>query len=146
MYGSNFSLGMNLFYDIIRKTAAIMSKCSEYDVFGYEKHHFLKKDSPSGTARKICDIILEEMPTKKTAQFDKLERKILAEELHFASIRGGAVPGTHAVEFDSLADTIELKHTARNRNGFAMGALKAANWIADKKGVYQFETIFSELL
>jgi 4-hydroxy-tetrahydrodipicolinate reductase len=146
IYGSNFSLGMNIFYHILQNTAQLMQKCPEYDVFGYEMHHRLKKDSPSGTAKKICEILQKEIPQKTITQFDKVDRRILPHELHFASIRGGAIPGTHAVEFDSFADTIEIKHTARNRNGFAIGALKAANWISGRKGVYQFEDIFLELL
>jgi 4-hydroxy-tetrahydrodipicolinate reductase len=146
IYGSNFSLGMNLFYHIIQNSANIMQKCPEYDVFGYEIHHRLKKDSPSGTAKKICNIIQAEIPDKSAFEYDRINRKIEANELHFASIRGGAVPGTHSVQFDSFADTIELKHTARNRNGFAVGALKAALWIVERKGFYQFESIFLELL
>jgi 4-hydroxy-tetrahydrodipicolinate reductase len=78
--------------------------------------------------------------------YDRLERKISADELHFASIRAGAIPGTHTVGFDSEADTIELTHRARNRSGFAMGALQAAKWMLGKRGVYSINEMIEEML
>jgi len=146
VYAGNFSLGMNLFFLITEYCSKIMSKAEIYDVFGYELHHKKKADSPSGTARELAEIILSNFPAKKTAQFDRLNRKISEDEFHFASIRGGSIPGTHIIGFDSPFDTIELKHTARNREGFAVGALKAAHWIKDKKGVFEFQEIFNEIL
>ena len=146
IYGSNFSLGMNMFFMIIEQTAKIMNNSNDYDVFGYEMHHQKKVDSPSGTAKKISDIILANITSKELAQYDKLDRKILKEEFHFSSIRGGSVPGIHTVCFDSPADTIELKHTARNREGLALGAIKAAHWIKNKTGFYEFSSVFSEIL
>ena len=146
VYGGNFSLGMNLFFLITGYCAKVISRAESYDVFGYELHHNKKADSPSGTAKELAEIILSHFPARKTAQFDRLERRIREDEFHFASIRGGFIPGTHKVGFDSPFDTIELKHTARSREGFAVGALKAAHWIKDKQGVYEFQDIFSELL
>ncbi len=75
-----------------------------------------------------------------------LNRQPEFDELHFASIRGGTIPGTHVIGFDSFADTIEIKHTARNREGFAAGALFAAQWISNMSGFYSFRTIFGEIL
>ncbi|MCD4820041.1 MAG: 4-hydroxy-tetrahydrodipicolinate reductase [Candidatus Cloacimonetes bacterium] len=146
IYGSNFSLGMNLFFKIVEQTTQIMNNSNDYDVFGYEIHHHKKVDSPSGTAKQISNIILENIKNKNIAQYEKLDRKIHNEEFHFSSIRGGNVPGIHSICFDSPADTIELKHTARNREGLALGALKAAHWIKNKTGLYEFSSVFSEIL
>ncbi len=146
IYGSNFSVGMNLFYSIIESTAKLMNKAEDYDLQGLEIHHRQKKDSPSGTAKILSDIILKNIDRKTKSQFDRLERKIEKEEFHFASIRFGDVPGTHSISFDSEADTIELKHTARNRNGLVTGAIKAAKWIKNKKGFYNFTDKLNEII
>ena len=146
VYGSNFSLGMNLFFSIVDTTTKLMNHVNDYDVFGLEMHHNKKKDSPSGTAEILSDIVLKNYENKKIAQFDRVNRKIKDNEFHFASIRAGNIPGTHMIGFDSNADSIELKHTARNRKGFALGALKAACWIKDKKGIYNFRENFPEII
>ncbi|MCX6799130.1 MAG: 4-hydroxy-tetrahydrodipicolinate reductase [Candidatus Diapherotrites archaeon] len=146
VYAGNFSIGVNAFYRIVEKAAEIMDSLPEYDVFGVEFHHNAKKDSPSGTAKSIEKILLEKIRRKKSVVEQKLDRKIAPEELHFASVRGGSVPGTHAVYFDCSADTIELKHTARSREGFALGAVKAAEWINGKKGFYGIEDMMRELV
>ncbi len=138
IYGSNLSIGMNLFYEIVEVAARDFSAYREYDVFGYELHHRQKADSPSGTARELSGILLEAGLGKSSAQYDKLDRRIDPGELHFASVRAGFVPGTHVVCFDSEADTVELTHRVRNRSGFALGALKAAHWIAGKQGLHTF--------
>ncbi len=138
LYGSNLSIGMNLFYEIVAKAARVFSLYDEYDVFGLEQHHRQKADSPSGTARELGQILLDEMENKKSLQYGKPDGKIEATELHFASVRAGWIPGTHTVGFDSEADTIELTHRARNRSGFAIGALRAAMWVKDKKGMFSF--------
>jgi len=126
IYASNFSIGVNVFFKIVENAASIMNNLTEYDVFCLEMHHKNKKDSPSGTAKSIESLLLEKIGRKKKAVEEKLNREIAGNEMHVASVRGGSVPGTHSVFFDSSADTIELKHTARNRNGFALGALQAA--------------------
>lgn len=136
IYSSNFSIGVNVYFRIIEEAAKLFNKVDAYDVYGFEEHHNQKVDSPSGTAKTAADILLRNIERKKKAVYDKLDRKIEPDELHFASIRAGSIPGTHAVGFDSEADTIELKHTARNRSGFAAGALMAAEWIQGKRGFY----------
>lgn len=146
IYASNFSLGVNIFYKIIENAAKIMNSVNEYDVFVNEWHHKGKKDSPSGTALSIGSILLKNLDRKKTIITDKLDRAPLAEELHLSSTRGGSIPGTHAVYFDSDADTIELKHTARNRQGFALGALKCSKWIYGKKGLFAVEDWINDIL
>jgi 4-hydroxy-tetrahydrodipicolinate reductase len=138
VYGSNLSIGMNLFYEIVEKTAQEFSKYDAYDVYGLELHHRQKADSPSGTAKELGSILLKIFDAKTNLLDNKAEGKIKPEELHFASVRAGFIPGTHTVGFDSEADTIELTHRARNRSGFALGALKASLWIQDKKGFYSF--------
>ncbi|MCB5231354.1 MAG: 4-hydroxy-tetrahydrodipicolinate reductase [Candidatus Cloacimonas sp.] len=146
IYASNFSIGMNLFFLFAEKASRLVGPLGVYDVFGYELHHRHKVDSPSGTAKDLAEILRGNFPNKKSVVYDKLDRKIEESELHFASVRGGNFPGTHVFGFDSPFDTIEVKHTARNREGFAIGALKAAQWIKDREGVFEFQDIFSELL
>jgi len=127
IYASNFSIGVNIFFRIVENAARLMNKVDAYDVYGYELHHNKKLDSPSGTAKSIEKILINNITRKK--------------EVPFASVRSGSIPGTHVVGFDSSADTIELKHTARNREGFALGAIMAAEWINGKKGFYDINDI-----
>ncbi len=146
IYGSNYSIGMNLFYHIIENAARMIGSIPEYDCWGLEKHHQFKIDSPSGTAKVISKIILDNIEQKTTAQYDKVDRKIKPEEFHFASVRSGRIPGEHSIGFDSEADSIEIKHTARNRNGLALGAIKAGLWILDKEGLFDFKDIFKDIV
>ncbi|OQX70567.1 MAG: 4-hydroxy-tetrahydrodipicolinate reductase [Candidatus Cloacimonas sp. 4484_275] len=146
VYGSNFSIGMNAFFEITEFAANLFDKLTEYDVFGFELHHNRKVDSPSGTAKILSEIVLKNMERKNRFQFDRVNRKIEADEFHFASIRAGNIPGIHTVGFDSEADTIELKHTVRNREGLALGALKAAEWINGKTGFFNFRDIFRKMV
>lgn len=146
LYGANFSIGMNLFNRIVGYATALCDKFPDYDVFGWEQHHNQKADSPSGTAIQLAQTILAQSSRKDKAIYDKLDRRIEPAELHFASIRGGSVPGTHTIGFDSEADTIELVHRARSRACFAAGALAAAKWIAGRKGFYSFNQMMEDLL
>jgi 4-hydroxy-tetrahydrodipicolinate reductase len=146
VYAPNFSLGVNLFYRVAAVAARLFHRFEEYDVCGAEAHHRLKVDSPSGTARKLSEIVLEHFPRKKRVVVDSLNRAIDPEEFHLVSLRAGHFPGTHSLAFDSAADTIELNHTARSRAGFASGALLAAEWIVGRQGVYTFEQVLEDLL
>jgi 4-hydroxy-tetrahydrodipicolinate reductase len=146
MYASNFSIGVNIFFKIIEEAAKAIDLFDDYDVFGYELHHNKKMDSPSGTATTIYEILLNNIKRKEKVYVDKLDRRPEAGELHFASIRAGFIPGTHVVGFDSEVDTIELKHTARSRKGFASGSVFAANWMYGKKGFFTKEDMMSEIL
>jgi 4-hydroxy-tetrahydrodipicolinate reductase len=146
IWSGNFSIGVNIFFRIIGYGAGLISKFPLYDVMGYELHHNRKKDSPSGTMDMIGEILLERIKNKKKIVTDKLSRKISEEEIHLASVRGGSVPGTHVIAFDSDVDTIELKHTARSREGLAVGALKAAEWIKGKKGFYNIDDMMNEII
>ncbi|PLW80086.1 4-hydroxy-tetrahydrodipicolinate reductase [Candidatus Woesearchaeota archaeon] len=146
IWASNFSTGVNLFFRIIENASKLINIFDEYDIAGHEFHHNQKLDSPSGTARSIANILINNIDRKSNAVFDIIDRKIGDDELHFSSTRLGSVPGTHSVFFDSDADTIELKHVARNRMGFASGAVHASVWITGKKGFFGIEDMMNELI
>lgn len=145
VYGQNFSIGANIFFKTLEFSSKLFSKFGNYDVYGFEMHHAGKKDSPSGTAKKVSQIILDNFPAKKNVQTEKINRQIKKDELHFASIRGGRNAGKHEIIFDSRADEIILSHQAHNRRGFAEGALFAAEFIQDKKGFYSFDEVFRNI-
>lgn len=130
VYAANFSVGVNVFLGIVARAAELFAQHPEYEAWGWEIHHSAKKDAPSGTLKKLA----EEM---RTAGFGG--------PLPLSSNRAGAHIGTHEIGFDSPADTITLRHTARNREGFARGALQAARWIQGKTGVFEFRQILAEL-
>jgi 4-hydroxy-tetrahydrodipicolinate reductase len=146
LYGSNFSIGAHLFFALVAAAADLAEPCPEYDIMGWEVHHKRKKDSPSGTALTISKLITARSSRKKKVVTERLDRAPAPDELHFASVRGGEVPGTHTVLLDSSADTIELTHRARTRGGFALGAVRAAEWLAGKQGVYEVGDFIRELL
>jgi len=130
LYGPNFSIGVNLFFQIVARAATLLSKHPDYEAWGWEIHHSAKKDAPSGTLKKLAEEIL-------AAGYSG--------PLNLAANRAGSHTGTHEVGFDSPADTITLRHTARSREGYAHGALQAARWLPQKKGVYEFRDIVSQL-
>jgi len=130
VYAPNFSIGVNLFIETVARAAALFAHHPEYEAWGWEIHHSAKKDAPSGTLKKLAEEI-------RGAGFTG--------SLTLSANRAGAHTGTHEIGFDSPADTITLRHTARSREGFAHGALLAARWIAGKKGVFEFREILSEL-
>ncbi len=145
IHSSNFSIGVHIFLKIVENAAKIIDRIEDYDIYGYELHHNKKMDSPSGTAKTIGKILINNIKRKNKLLFEKIDRKIEPNELHFASVRAGFIPGTHIVGFDSSADTIELKHVARNREGFALGALMAAQWINNKKGFYDINDMMKSI-
>lgn len=146
IWSGNFSTGVNLFFSIIRNAASIINYFDSYDPLVHEYHHKNKADSPSGTAAMIGEILLEEIDRKERIVTESLKRKIEADEIHISSTRGGSIPGTHSVTFDSEVDTIELKHTARGREGFAAGAVAAAAWIKHRSGFYGIENMMKEII
>lgn len=146
VHGSNFSIGAHLFFSLAAEAARLTDSLPEYDIMLYELHHSRKKDSPSGTALTAARRIIEAGTKKRVIQTERLDRQIGPEELHVASVRGGAIPGVHTVLLDSPADTIEITHTARSRGGFALGAVMAAEWVAGKHGVFRVEEFVAELL
>ena len=144
IYGQNFSVGANIFFKIVNYASQLFDEYEQYDVYGYEIHHRGKKDSPSGTAKKLSQIMLANIARKKKMETGRLDRQIKNEELHFASVRAGHNPGRHSITFDSLADEIILTHQAHSRRGFAEGALLATEFIKQRKGVYGFDELFGK--
>ena len=137
VFGSNFSVGMNLFFKVLKESSHLISQFDEYEVSGFEIHHSQKKDNPSGTALKLADVI--------ESEYEKRVKK-KSTMVNFVGIRVGNEPGTHTVLFDSPVDTLEFTHRARSRTGFAQGALLAAAWIQKQKsGLYSFEDHFEEM-
>jgi 4-hydroxy-tetrahydrodipicolinate reductase len=146
IWSGNFSIGVNALFRIVGFAARMFNRLPEYDVLGHEFHHKGKADSPSGTAVMLGNILLENLDRKRRLVTDRLDRKIEPDEIQFSSTRGGAIPGTHLVLFDSAVDTIEIQHTARGREGFAVGAVMAAEFIQGKKGFYSIEDLMDEVL
>lgn len=144
LWASNFSIGVHMFWRILEKAAQEFANHPEYDVFGHEFHHNQKADSPSGTARSTAEIVLENSPSKSEISYETSHQKIEPTTLHFSSTRGGNVPGTHSIYFDSEADTIEITHTARSRHGFALGAVKCAEWLQGKTGFFTIEDYLNQ--
>jgi 4-hydroxy-tetrahydrodipicolinate reductase len=128
VYAANFSIGVQLFYRLSRAAAEIFTGFPMYEPYISEAHHRFKKDAPSGTALEL----------KRQVQPPFKER-----EIPVASVRAGYIPGVHELGFDSEADNVVLRHTARGRQGFAEGALYAARWVVDKKGLFSFADILS---
>lgn len=128
--GANFSIGVNLFYRIAGFAAELFARFEDYEAFIEEQHHSRKKDAPSGTALKLKDIVAEH----------------IEKDFSVSATRAGNIPGTHRVGFDGSADQILLEHTARAREGFASGAILAAEWIVGRKGFYEFTNVMDEIL
>jgi 4-hydroxy-tetrahydrodipicolinate reductase len=144
IWSSNFSIGMQIFFRTLTVTTKLANQFKLYDTFIGDIHHRNKVDSPSGTATRLANIIVENSDEKNTILCEQINRKISSEELHIAALRGGSIFGTHTVYFDSIADTIELIHRAKSRRGFAEGAIEASKWIHNKKGFYCFDDILFE--
>jgi 4-hydroxy-tetrahydrodipicolinate reductase len=145
VHGANFSLGVNLFYRIVRDAAALLAGFPEYDPFVLERHHRQKKDIPSGTAKALA-AILEDSKGRRLRGVTSFAGAIPEGAFHVASVRAGGVVGDHTVGFDSGGDEIVLEHRARSRRGFATGAVLAAEWIATRTGVHGFEEVLDDLL
>jgi len=126
VWSPNFSIGVNAFFRLVAEAARLLAAQPEYGAWAWEIHHAAKKDAPSGTLLKLVD---------------DMKKAGYARAIDVSSNRAGMVPGTHEIGFDSAADTITLRHAARSREGFARGALKAAQWIVGKKGFYEFGEI-----
>lgn len=146
VYGSNFSIGAHLFFRLAAFAGSLVAGVEEYDLLIHEMHHRGKKDSPSGTALSLADAVMEQVPRKRRVETARLDRPPEPDELHVSSSRGGSIPGTHTLYLDSAVDTIEVRHQARNRGGFALGAVKTAEWIPGRRGVFTVEQFIDELL
>jgi 4-hydroxy-tetrahydrodipicolinate reductase len=130
VWSPNFSVGVSVFMQLVSDAARMMARQPEYGAWAWEIHHATKKDAPSGTL---------------LALVERMKREGFEKPIDTSSSRAGAHPGTHEIGFDSAADSITLRHTARSREGFARGALRAARWVAGKKGFFDFREIVNEL-
>jgi 4-hydroxy-tetrahydrodipicolinate reductase len=130
VWGANFSVGMNLFREIVAEAARRFAREENYGAWGWEIHHSAKKDAPSGTLLTLAE---------------EMKRSGYAREIGLSANRAGAAMGTHEIGFDSVEDTITIRHTAKSREGFARGALRAANWVIGKRGVFEFREILGKL-
>lgn len=126
VWSPNFSIGVNVFSRLVKEAAKLLADEPQYGAWAWEVHHSTKKDAPSGTMIKLVNDM-------ENAGYERV--------IDVSSNRAGAHPGTHEIGFDSAADTITLRHSARSREGFARGALKAAQWIPGKKGVFEFSDV-----
>lgn len=138
LYASNFSIGVNIFFELNKKLASLMKNHQEYEVSMEEIHHTQKKDAPSGTAISLAEHIIETSDHKKNWVNGPVEK---SDELSIISKRIDEVPGTHSVTYSSSIDEIEIVHTAHNRKGFAQGAVLAAEYIWNKKGIFKMKNV-----
>ncbi|MBO6880496.1 4-hydroxy-tetrahydrodipicolinate reductase [Winogradskyella sp.] len=138
LYASNFSLGVNIFFEINKKLSELMATVDGYSVDLEEIHHTKKLDAPSGTAITLAEQIIEHTDYKRWT-LDQPN----SDEIHIDAKRIPEVPGTHEVTYNSEIDSISIKHTAHSRQGFALGAVVAAEWIKDKKGVYTMRDVLN---
>jgi 4-hydroxy-tetrahydrodipicolinate reductase len=129
VWSPNYSVGVNAFFQLVSEAARLLATQPEYGAWAWEIHHSTKKDAPSGTLLKLVD---------------EMKKAGYARQIDVGSNRAGAHPGTHEIGFDSSADTITLRHTARSREGFARGALRAARWLTGKKGFHEFAEIWGQ--
>lgn len=144
LYASNFSIGVNIFFDINRRLAKLMSNSPEYKPSIEEIHHLEKVDAPSGTAVTLTnDMMLENDNFSSWIHQENTKPSTLDNQIAVTSFREDGVPGTHQISYESDIDLIEIKHTAKNRQGFAMGAVIAAEWIANKKGIYTMQDVIN---
>jgi 4-hydroxy-tetrahydrodipicolinate reductase len=141
LYASNFSVGVNIFFELNRKLAALMNNRPEYNISIQEIHHTQKKDSPSGTAITLAEGILQNNQHKEKWVLGETKHQ---NELGIVSQRIDPAPGTHVINYDSPIDSIEIKHTAHNRVGFASGAVLAAEFLKGKSGIYTMRDVLSQ--
>lgn len=138
LVASNFSIGVNIFFEVNKRLAALMAPHANYHVSLEEVHHTQKKDAPSGTAITLAEQVLENIPRKKNWVNHLSDNPV---ELEIISHRTDPFPGTHKVKYTSPVDDIEIIHTAHNRTGFAAGAVLAAEFIAGKKGIFTMKEV-----
>jgi 4-hydroxy-tetrahydrodipicolinate reductase len=147
LYGSNFSIGVNLFFHLNKVLAKLMNNYPAYDVQVEEIHHTQKLDSPSGTAMTLAEGVIDNLDSKKewVNELDgvAMEATVNPTQLLIKSYRVDSVPGTHSIQYSSEVDDIEIKHTAHSRAGFALGAVIAAEWLANKQGFYNITDMFN---
>lgn len=144
LHASNFSIGVNVFFEINRKLAALMEPHTSYEASMEETHHLQKLDAPSGTAITLAnDMMFENKNLSSWVHKEEEAPRVNKGQIALTSYRKEGVPGTHKIQYQSDIDTIEIKHTAHNRRGFALGSVVAAEWLFQKKGVFTMKDIIS---
>lgn len=144
LHASNFSIGVNIFFEINRKLAALMEAQPDYEASMEETHHLQKLDAPSGTAITLAnEMMFENKNLSSWVHKEENKPQVNKGQIALTSFREEGVPGTHSIQYESEIDTIEIKHTAHNRRGFALGSVVAAEWLFQKKGVYTMKDIIS---
>ncbi|MCP9200901.1 4-hydroxy-tetrahydrodipicolinate reductase [Gramella sp. GC03-9] len=141
IYASNFSLGVNIFFELNQKLAGMMQSLEDYSAEIEEIHHTKKLDAPSGTAISLAEQIIDVNPRIKGWQLEDADK----DEIPVYAKREEDVPGTHTVKYDSEIDSIEIKHTAKSRQGFALGAVIAGEYLKDKTGIFTMKDVLSDL-
>ena len=140
LFASNFSLGVNIFFEINKQLARIMNAYENYDVQMQEIHHTQKLDAPSGTAITLAEQLIENLQRKEGWTLDEIHGK---DQIHIDAVREPEVPGTHSITYTSAIDDIEITHTAKSRDGFALGAVLAAEFLNGKTGIYQMKDVLN---
>lgn len=138
LYASNFSLGVTIFFELNKKLAQLMQEYPNYEVSMQEIHHLQKLDAPSGTAITLANDLLDILPNK-TKWVNEVSKS--KNEIGIESLRIEGIPGSHSINYSSEIDSIQIKHTAHNRKGFALGAVIAAEWLINKKGVHEMKHV-----
>jgi 4-hydroxy-tetrahydrodipicolinate reductase len=142
IYASNFSIGVNIFFELNQQLAKMMKSLDDYSIKLEEIHHTKKLDAPSGTAITLAEGIIGNS-SKSTWELKENQTEINENSIPIIALRIPEVPGTHIVSYESEIDSIEIKHTAHNRKGFALGAVIAAEWLVNKKGVYTMKDVLN---
>ena len=142
IYASNFSIGVNIFFELNKQLAKMMNSQKEYSINLEEIHHTKKLDTPSGTAITLAEGIINHT-SKRDWQLKERQTQINAETILIEAKRVPDVPGTHIISYESQIDSIEIKHTAHNRKGFALGAVIAAEWLNNKIGIYTMKDVLN---
>ena len=142
IYASNFSIGVNIFFELNKQLAKMMNSQKEYSINVEEIHHTKKLDTPSGTAITLAEGIINHT-SKRDWQLKERQTQINAETILIEAKRVPDVPGTHIISYESQIDSIEIKHTAHNRKGFALGAVIAAEWLNNKIGIYTMKDVLN---
>jgi 4-hydroxy-tetrahydrodipicolinate reductase len=147
LHAPNFSLGMLLFFRIVEETARLADALDDYDVHLWEAHHRHKRDHPGGTARRLADLLVENIARKDGWELSlPTDEPVAPETLQVAVLRAGEIPGVHAVGLEGPDDRIELRHEARSRKGFARGAVTAAEWLRGRRGIFTLADLLTDRL
>ena len=146
VYAANFSVGVLLLRRALEGVAPLLNALPDYDAYIHESHHRRKADSPSGTALMLAEVLLENMERKDYVERETQHQRISEEALHVTSTRVGEVFGKHEIGLDSRYDNIRLSHSAKNRTGFAFGAVRAAEWLRGREGLFTLDDVVAEWL